>query len=90
MLKPHATRSLRRVKKRTPGGRLIVQYKKRKPKIAHCAKCKRMLQGVPRKRLIMKVPKTGRRPERPYGGVLCSSCSRKLIIEKTSEMFKEK
>ncbi|MFH1592532.1 MAG: 50S ribosomal protein L34e [Candidatus Woesearchaeota archaeon] len=91
MLKPHATRSLRRIKKRTPGGKLIIQYKKRTPKIAHCAKCKKKLHGIPRVRQVAvgKLTKSKRRPERPYGGMLCSVCSRKLIIEKSKELFKE-
>lgn len=80
---PHRTRSLRRIKIRTPGGRLITRYEKRKPKIAHCAVCQRPLQGIPRERpyKMHTLPKTEKRPERPYGGILCSSCMRKKIKE---------
>lgn len=80
---PHRTRSLRRKQVRTPGGKLVTRYLKRKPKIAHCATCKKTLKGVPRERpyKMHKLPKTKKRPERPYGGVLCSSCMRKKIRE---------
>jgi len=89
MLQPQRTRSLRRIKKRTPGNRLVIHYEKRKPKIAHCAECHKPLHGVPRKRPVEigKLPKSQRRPERPYGGILCSACSRKLIIEKAKDIF---
>lgn len=79
----HKSRTFRRVFRKTPGGRTILMYKKRKPSKAHCACCGRVLNGVPRERpyVIKKLPKTQRRPERPYGGMLCSACTRKRIIE---------
>lgn len=81
------SRSLRRVYVRTPGGKLVIHYKKRKPKIPHCSKCGAVLKGVPRERpyKLKKLAKTQRRPERPYGGVLCSRCMRRLFIEKARE-----
>ena len=77
MPQPHRTRSLRRKQVRTPGGRLVIHYKKRRPKIAHCATCKKPLKGIPRERpyIMHKLPKTKKRPERPYGGILCSAQS---------------
>ncbi|MEK6922385.1 MAG: 50S ribosomal protein L34e [Nanoarchaeota archaeon] len=92
MLQPHKTRSLRRVKKRTPGGKLIIRYLKRKPKIAHCANCRKILHGVPRVRAVemRRLPKVQRRPQRPYGGKLCSACSRKFIIENSKLLFEVK
>jgi large subunit ribosomal protein L34e len=75
------SRSLRRIKVRTPGNNLVTQYKYRKPKIAKCAICKKPLQGVPRLNAadMRKLAKTKRRPERPYGGNLCSGCMRTLL-----------
>jgi len=75
------SRSLRRKKVRTPGNKLIVRYEDRKPKITKCAICKKPLQGVPRLNPtdLRKLAKTKRRPERPYGGNLCSSCMRDLL-----------
>jgi len=79
------SRSLRRLQVKVPGGRTIVHYKKKKPGKAKCGKCGSILKGIPRERhhKIIKLPKTKKRPERPYGGNLCSNCTRLLIIEKS-------
>lgn len=78
------SRSLRRVYRKTPGGRTVVHYRRMKPSKAKCSKCGKLLKGVPRERpyKMRKMTKTKKRPERPYGGVLCSRCMRKLMIEK--------
>ena len=78
------SRTLRRVFVRTPGGRVTVHYKERKPKKASCANCGKVLAGMARGRPVQigKLPKSKRRPERPYGGVLCSACMRAEIIKK--------
>lgn len=80
----YRSRSLRKVYVRTPGGGRAVHYRYKKPKIAHCSKCGAILKGVPRERPynLKKLSKTQRRPERPYGGVLCSRCMRSLFIER--------
>lgn len=82
------SRSLRKIRVKTPGGRVVIQFKRRKPKAAHCAKCGAALMGVPRARPtgMMNLAKTKKRPERPYGGVLCSSCSRLLFKEKAKSL----
>lgn len=68
---------------RTPGARVVTHYNERKPKAAVCAVCSTKLKGVPRGRpaQIRALPKTHRRPERPYGGVLCSACTRVKLKE---------
>lgn len=78
------SRSLKRVQRKVPGGRTVTHYRKRNPKIAHCSKCNATLKGIPRQRVFkMRLSsKTKKRPERPYGGNLCSKCMRSLIIEK--------
>ncbi len=75
--------SLRKIKVRTPGGRLNVLYKKRKPKHARCALCGAKLNGVPRERphKMRNLAKTKKRPERTFGGVLCHKCLKKLILQ---------
>ena len=80
----HKSRSMRRVFTRVPGGSVKVKFKKRKPSPAKCGACGKVLHGIPRERpfRMKKMPKTAKRPERPYGGVLCSACSRKEIIKK--------
>ena len=67
---------------KSPSGRVVIHYRVRDPKPAKCGNCGAVLKGVPSKRpaALKKIPKTSRRPERPYGGVLCSSCARKKII----------
>ena len=84
------SRTFRRVKVKTPGGNTKVQYKRRKPSKAKCAECKKVLAGVPRELpLKMKnMPKTKKRPERAYGGVLCTRCARRKIVEKTRKISK--
>ena len=74
----YRSRTFRRVLVRVPGNRVSLQYKKRKPSRAHCGSCGRQLLGVPRERdvRIKNLPKSIKRPQRPYGGVLCSLCMR--------------
>jgi len=81
------SRSYRRVKKKLPGGSTITQYKKRRPQIAKCAKCGSELKGIPRERphKMQKLGVTKKRPERPYGGNLCSNCSQALIKKEARE-----
>lgn len=79
----HRTRTFRKVFVKTPGGRTIVHYRKRKPARAQCAQCQRYLAGVAHgiPSHVRKIPKTSRRPERAFGGVYCSRCSRAKIVE---------
>jgi len=73
----------RRVFVRKPSGKAVIQYKPRKPKFAHCASCKKPLKGIARVAKPSSVNKTKRTVSRPYGGMLCSACMRKKIIEKS-------
>tara|TARA_Y100000310_G_C20134285_1_gene557280 strand:- start:140 stop:412 length:273 start_codon:yes stop_codon:yes gene_type:complete len=77
----HKSGRYRKVFVRTPGSRTVVHYRERKPNKAICSSCKKQLAGVPRERpaKMANMPKTAKRPERPYGGVLCSNCTRKLL-----------
>ncbi len=54
-------------------------YLKPRPSKAKCAETGKPLQGVPRDTPvnISKYTKSDKRPERPYGGVLCSEAARK-------------
>ncbi|MBW2967188.1 50S ribosomal protein L34e [Candidatus Woesearchaeota archaeon] len=76
------SRTLRRVHRKTPGGKTALHFEKRKPSKAKCGQCGKLLPGVPRERphKMTKLPKTKKRPERPYGGVLCSACMRKKMV----------
>lgn len=72
------SRTMARKQVRTPAARVVTHHVLRKPAKATCAACGTTLKGVPRARPneLRSMPKTMRRPERPYGGVLCSACTR--------------
>ena len=75
---------LRKVFVKAPGGSTNIHYKERKPKKAKCGSCGKALVSVPHElpSKIASLPKTAKRPERPYGGNLCSACMRRLFKEK--------
>jgi len=83
------SRTFRRLQVKVPGGRTATHYKKRKPGIAKCKNCGDSLKGIPREFPIKmsKMSKTKKRPERPYGGSLCSKCTRSLVIEKARSQY---
>jgi len=75
------SRTFRRVIKKTPSNKIVLHFVKRKHKKAICGSCGAALKGTgqetPRKH--NKRSKSQKRPERPFGGVLCSSCARRTI-----------
>lgn len=77
------THSYRRIYRRTPGGRTVIHYEPKRPKAARCAICGGILNGVPRTKPVelKNMPKTYKRPERPYGGYLCHRCLARLLKE---------
>lgn len=80
----HKSRTFRRIYRRLPSRRTVLRYEKRKPSYHTCGKCGKVLHGMLRERPynIKKYPVTARRPERPFGGNLCSACSRREIIRR--------
>jgi large subunit ribosomal protein L34e len=82
------SRSLRKINVKTPGGRVVRIYKKKNPAPAQCGKCGKLLKGVPRLRQakLRNLAKSKKRPQRPYGGVLCSACSRLIHKEKVKSL----
>ena len=75
------SRSFRKMKLNTPGGRVVMHYLKRKNSQAKCGDCGKALAGTPIKLTsdIKKIPKTKKRPERLYGGNLCHKCTKQRI-----------
>ena len=67
-----------RKKKVRTATKVVIRKVRKKPKIAKCAICKKPLHGVPREipSRMRKMAKTEKRPERPFGGYLCSECMR--------------
>lgn len=84
----HRNRSFRKVLVKL-GKRVTTHYKKRLPAKAQCGGCGKELQGVPRVRAVTMrgLPKSQKRPERPYGGVLCSTCMRETMISKAHSLL---
>ena len=82
------SRSLRKISVKIPGGRVVRVYKRKNPAPAQCGKCGKALKGVPRLRpsKMQNLAKTKKRPQRPYGGVLCSVCSRLVHKQKAKSL----
>ncbi len=74
--------------RRTPGGRTVIHYEKRKPGPARCGICGAILNGVPRLRPVelRKLARTRKRPERMFGGVLCPRCLERLLKKTIREV----
>ncbi len=83
------SRSLRRSKVRIPSGKVTTHYYRRMPGKAQCAGCGDYLKGVARAHSneLSNMSKTQKRPERPFGGVLCSRCTRQTIVNKFRNIF---
>lgn len=76
------SRSYKRVSKRTPSNRIAIHYVRRRNTPMKCARCGDILNGVPLKDADRrKLPKVMKRPERMFGGVLCSRCLREVLKE---------
>ncbi len=76
------SKSKRIVYRRLPGGRTVKHLESKIPSKAHCAKCGRELNGIPRR--VRKLSKSERTVNRPFGGHYCSKCSREMIIKLNS------
>jgi large subunit ribosomal protein L34e len=78
------SRKWKKVKVKLPGGRVTTHFRKPKPNIARFGNCGKPLHGIPRMRQskFKNLAKTEKRPERPFGGVLCSACMKKLVAAK--------
>ncbi|NOX71994.1 MAG: 50S ribosomal protein L34e [Candidatus Micrarchaeota archaeon] len=84
-----ALRSTSWIKKKltTPGGKKVTHYLKRKNSAAKCAVCGKTLNAVPKMApdKLKKLPKTKKRPERPYGGNLCHKCLKEKLMKENIE-----
>ena len=76
------SRTYRRIHIKTPSGKNKIIYKKRKIGDSKCADCgKRLYLKKSTQNKFKNITKSKKRPERPFGGYLCSKCTRKKIIE---------
>ncbi len=81
MVRPmYRSRSYKRIYVRTPGGKTVIHYERRKNTPMRCAKCGGILNGVPIKDSERRsLPKSLKRPERIFGGVLCPRCLAEIL-----------
>ncbi len=76
------SRSLKRIKVRTPGRRSVTHYERETKVIARCGRCGSTLNGVPREvKDLRRLPKSSKRPNRLFGGVLCHRCLDEILKE---------
>ncbi|MBI2041384.1 MAG: 50S ribosomal protein L34e [DPANN group archaeon] len=89
--KPRRSVSLKKIRVRVPGSSTVTHYKYAKHAKPACGICGAELHGVAagRPSEIRKLARSERRPERPFGGVLCSDCMRKILILRAQVKFKE-
>ncbi len=74
------SRSLKRVQVRTPGGNTVTHYRRDTRVRARCGRCGSVLNGVPRNRRDLRaLPKSSKRPNRLFGGVLCHRCLEEIL-----------
>ncbi|XP_049282911.1 60S ribosomal protein L34-like [Anopheles funestus] len=76
------TKSNKRRIVRTPGGRLVYLYEKKRRTLPKCGQCKKELSGIKPSRPCER-PRMSRRLKtvsRTFGGVLCHRCLRERII----------
>lgn len=79
----HKSRTFRRVFTRMPSSYSKLVYKRRRPGKINCSHCGQELHGVLNNLVIRlkNMPKTTKRPSRPYAGTLCSACGREMLKE---------
>ena len=76
MPKPmHRSRSFRRLDRVTPKNRHVIHYKRRSPSLPHCAICKNELNGIS----LNPRGKSTATNSRKFGGVLCATCTGRVI-----------
>ncbi len=89
--KPRKSFSLKKIRVRVPSSDTVTHYTYGKPSKPKCGICGAELHGVIRGRPseVRKRAKSERRPERPFGGVLCSACTRKIVMLRVQLKFNE-
>jgi large subunit ribosomal protein L34e len=87
----HKSKTMRKVFVRIPSGVSVVRYKLRKPSRATCPMTGEKLQAVPNLRPndLNQLPKTKKRPQRAFGGVLSSRAARRVIMSKARDVQSE-
>ena len=83
----HKSKRFRKVFVKTPGGKTVVHRRERKPRKARCAIYGTPLEGVANERpaKMRNMPKTKKRPTRPFGGILSSRALRYVLRRRARE-----
>ncbi|MGB9728966.1 MAG: 50S ribosomal protein L34e [Thermoprotei archaeon] len=81
------THSKAKIKTRTPGGRTSLHIRPRKTKKARCSICGKPLHGTHVGLEAKKMALSEKRPNRPYGGYICSTCLSNLISAKVRALY---
>ena len=80
--KSYATKSNKIRAVKTPGGKLVAQYVKKRAAGPKCGDCGARLQGIPAARPFeyKNMKKHEKTVSRAYGGSRCASCVRSRIV----------
>ena len=80
--KSYATKSNKIRAVKTPGGKLVAQYVKKRASGPKCGDCGKRLQGIPAARPIeyKNMKKREKTVSRAYGGSRCANCVRSRIV----------
>jgi large subunit ribosomal protein L34e len=74
--------SARRVHKVTPGNKTVLRFKKKKVGQARCQITGAKLAAIPRKKNMTNMPKSAKRPSRPFAGVLSPVAMKRVLIQR--------
>jgi len=78
-------RTKKKIKKKTPGGKNVIHFRKKRSSHALCSNCGAKLNRPRLKILeIRKLPKTKKRPERPTPN-FCPKCMKEYFKNKVRE-----
>ena len=87
MVRP-TLRSGKRKYRKTVSGKITIYRPGKKTSPPKCARCDNLLPGVAKgtRVEVRRLTKSQRTPNRPFGGNLCSPCTRRKIIEKVRKI----
>ena len=77
----YRSRHRRIVKRRTPGGKSVVHYERKKHDVPRCAICGKPLHG----KSAYKSSDSKKGKQRKYYGYICASCYRKIILKELTK-----
>mgnify|MGYP006287778259 CR=1 FL=1 len=78
------SRSAKRSQRVIPGNKSVTRYRKKKAGVARCQLTGQKLNGVPRKTKaqLRNMPKSKKKPTRPFGGALSPVAMKRVMIER--------